>query len=62
MNAIVNTEKAKLAAEKVVQEQVQENEKRKFEFEKYMNVLAEAGEDITSFDEIAAILPDIAPK
>lgn len=56
MNVIVNTEKAKLAAEKVVQEQVQENEKRKFEFEKYMNVLAEAGEDITSFDEIAAIL------
>lgn len=56
MNVIVNTEKAKLAAEKVVQEQVKENKKRKFEFEKYMNVLAEASEDITSFDEIAAIL------
>ena len=56
MNVNISTEKAKLAAEKVVQEQVQENEKRKFEFEKYMNVLAEAGEDITSFDEIAAIL------
>ena len=62
MNVIVNknkinsAEEAKQSAERMIQAQVAENEKRKFEFEQHMNILAEAGNDMSSFEELSAIL------
>ena len=56
MAEIITIEQAKAAADKIVESQRQEALNRKFEFEKYMNLLAEANPDIGGFDELATLL------
>ena len=56
MAEIITTEQAKAAADKIVESQRQDTLNRKFEFEKYMNLLAEANPDIGGFDELATLL------
>ena len=56
MAEIITIEQAKAAADKIVETQRQEALNRKFEFEKYMNLLAEANPDIGGFDELATLL------
>ena len=58
MNArILNTpEETKLAAQKVVERQAEANEEKKFEFEQFLNALANVSPDSGGFDEVAALL------
>lgn len=56
MAEIFTIEQAKAAADKIVESQRQDTINRKFEFEKYMNLLAEANPDIGGFDELATLL------
>ena len=56
MAEIFTVEQAKAAADKIVESQRQDTLNRKFEFEKYMNLLAEANPDIGGFDELATLL------
>ena len=56
MAEIFTIEQAKAAADKIVESQRQDTLNRKFEFEKYMNLLAEANPDIGGFDELATLL------
>ena len=56
MAEINNYEQAKAAAERVVESQRQENERRKLEFEKIINQLQELNPDIGGFEELAAML------
>ena len=56
MAEINNYEQAKEAAERIVESQRQETEKRKIEFEKIMKQLQEVNPDIGGFDELATML------
>lgn len=56
MAEINNYEQAKEAAERVVESQRQETEKRRIEFEKIMKQLQEVNPDIGGFDELATML------
>lgn len=56
MAEIFTIEQAKAAADKIVESQRQDTLNRKFEFEKYMKLLAEANPDIGGFDELATLL------
>ena len=56
MAEIRNIEEAKLAAQKVVESQRAETQKRKFEFEQYMKALQEANPEVGGFDELATLL------
>ena len=53
----INTkEQAVAAAQKVVESQHNQNEQKKFEFEKFMNILQEANPELGGFDELGAML------
>lgn len=56
MAEITNKQQAIEAAQKVVDSQRTESQKRKFEFEQYMKALQEANPDIGGFDELATLL------
>jgi dUTP pyrophosphatase len=53
----INTpEQAKEAAKNIVNKQVEEREVKKFEFEQYMNALAEVNPELGGFDELGTLL------
>ena len=56
MAEITNYEQAKEAAERIVESQRQQTEKRRIEFEKIMSQLQAANPDIGGFDELATML------
>ena len=56
MAEITNKEQAVAAAQRVVESQRAQSEKRKFEFEKYMKALAEVNPDVGGFDELGTLL------
>ena len=57
MNAIIRTpEDAKVAAQRVVEQQIEQSETKKFEFEKFMEAIAEVNPDIGGFDELGTLL------
>jgi dUTP pyrophosphatase len=56
MAQIANFDQAKAAANRVVESQRNQVQQKKFEFEKYMNAIAEASPETGGFDEIATLL------
>jgi dUTP pyrophosphatase len=57
MNAIIRTpEDAKVAAQNIVEQQREQAETKRFEFEKFMEAIAEVNPDIGGFDELGALL------
>ena len=56
MAQIANFDQAKAAANRVVESQRNQVQQKKFEFEKYMNAIAEANPEAGGFDEIATLL------
>ena len=56
MAEIYNIEEAKAAAQRMVEEQRTDTEKRRFEFQKYMEALSEANPELGGFDELATLL------
>lgn len=53
----INTpEEAREAAKNIVNKQVEERETKKFEFEQYMNALAEVNPELGGFDELGTLL------
>ena len=55
-NIINAKEQAVAAAQKVVESQHNQNEQKKFEFEKFMNIIQEANPEFGGFDELGAML------
>ena len=56
MAEIRNIEEARAAAQRAVESQRQETEKKKFEFQQYMEALQQANPELGGFDELAALL------
>jgi dUTP pyrophosphatase len=56
MAEIHTIEEAKAAAQHVVESQIEQTKKQKFEFEKYMRALAEVSPEVGSFDELGTLL------
>lgn len=55
-NSLNTKDQAVAAAQKVVESQRSANEQKKFEFEKFMNILQEANPELGGFDELGAML------
>ena len=56
VNPIKTKQDAVAAAQRVLESQRAQNEQKRFEFEKFMNVLKEASPEIGGFDELGAML------
>ena len=56
MAEIRTIEEARAAAQRAVESQRQETEKKKFEFQQYMEALQQANPELGGFDELAALL------
>lgn len=56
MAVILNPEQAKASANRMVESQREQVQQKKFEFEKYMNAIAQASPETGGFDEIATLL------
>ena len=57
MNAKIRTpEDAKIAAQNIVEQQREQAETKRFEFEKFMEAIAEVNPDIGGFDELGTLL------